>query len=186
MFVQFLLFPWAAKRYGVLRCLRTVSVIFPIIYFVTPFSVLVPSSFRNITIFLVTFSRLTCGIFCFPCCIILLTNSASTRTVLGTLNGVATSASAVGRATGPAILGSMFSYGVKKGFMIIPWWTLTVIAVLSSLPSFWIVEMDGSGEDNDESCEDDFDIDDEQTESRTGVYGATVSGASSSAASRST
>ncbi|TQB77389.1 hypothetical protein MPDQ_003027 [Monascus purpureus] len=194
MFIQFLFFPWAAKRYGVLPCLRTVSILFPIIYAIVPFTVLVPHALRNITISFLILSRLAAGIFCFPCCIILLTNSATSRSVLGTLNGVATSISAVGRAVGPAVLGTTFSFGIKIGFLVVPWWTLTGIAVLSALPVFWIVEGDGLGdEDNEGNEDDDDDDDDDDDESQydgcrkhfVGTYGATGA-TSESSGSRST
>ncbi|OJD26886.1 hypothetical protein ACJ73_01733 [Blastomyces percursus] len=69
--------------------------------------------------------------------------------ILGSLNGVATTASAVGKAMGPAILGGTFSLGVKKGYMILPWWTLAFIASLSALPVFWCKENDQFSESAD-------------------------------------
>lgn len=86
-----------------------------------------------------------CSIFAFPCTTILLTNSAVSLRVLGTLNGVATSVSAVGRAAGPAIGGGTFSWGVKRGYVILPWWTLAFLSALGAIPVFWLVEMDGFG-----------------------------------------
>ncbi|OAL64390.1 MFS transporter [Trichophyton rubrum] len=94
--------------------------------------------------------KLSAVVFAFPSSIILLTNSASSVSVLGTLNGVATSASAIGRAIGPAALGGVFSIGVKAGYMIIPWWTLAFIAAISALPAFWIIETDGFAGDTGE------------------------------------
>ena len=83
------------------------------------------------------------SIFAFPCSTILLTNSASSLRILGTLNGVSTSVSALGRAAGPAIAGWTFSYGVEKGYVILPWWTLAICAVLGAIPVWWLVELDG-------------------------------------------
>jgi hypothetical protein len=84
----------------------------------------------------------------------LLTNSASSLRILGTLNGIATSVGAIGRALGPAIGGSTFTYGVKVGYVILPWWTLSFIATLAAIPSFWVVEGEGFGGDAD-NVEDD-------------------------------
>lgn len=64
-------------------------------------------------------------------------------TVLGTLNGVATSVSALGRAAGPALIGTVFSWGVERGYVIIPWWLLSALALTSVIPAIWIVEQDG-------------------------------------------
>ncbi|GMG32306.1 unnamed protein product [Aspergillus oryzae] len=106
-------------------------------------------------------SALAASIFGFPCITILLTNSATSLTVLGTLNGVATSVSAVGRAAGPAICGAAFSFGVKKGYIILPWWMLSIFGALSALPIYWTVEPDGfqgndAEEEQDEPQESDY------------------------------
>lgn len=143
MFVQFFFFPRIAKAYGVLNITKLVYLVFPVLYFLTPFTALVPSAFRNYVVFLLMLAKLSVSIFSFPCCTILLTNSASSLSVLGTLNGVGTSVSALGRAAGPAIAGATFSFGVKRGFVIIPWWTLAVLAGLAAVPTFWIEETDG-------------------------------------------
>jgi len=84
-------------------------------------------------------------VFAFPCMMILLTNSASSLRVLGTLNGFATSLSAIGRAFGPAVSGVLFTWGVDQGYMITPWWTLAVISALGAIPVWQIKETDGFG-----------------------------------------
>lgn len=104
-----------------------------------------------------------CSIFAFPCTTILLTNSAVSLRVLGTLNGVATSVSALGRAAGPAIGGGTFSWGVKRGYVILPWWTLAFLSALGAIPVFWLVEMDGFGgaeaSDSEDEDDDEEDVD---------------------------
>ncbi|PLN84451.1 permease of the major facilitator superfamily [Aspergillus taichungensis] len=146
MFIQFLIFPPTARRHGALACLRITTIIFPLLYFITPFTALVPPSLRHATVFLLMLAKLAASIFGFPCTTILLTNSASSLRVLGTLNGVATAMSAVGRAVGPAATGAAFSYGVRCGYIILPWWLLAVVAGVSALPVFWTVEPEGFDE----------------------------------------
>ena len=68
---------------------------------------------------------------------------------LGTLNGVATSISAVGRAVGPVFEGWMFSLGLENGYVIVPWWTLAAIAVLGMIPVWYLVEMEGFAGDDE-------------------------------------
>ncbi|KNG82655.1 MFS transporter [Aspergillus nomiae NRRL 13137] len=151
MFLQFLVFPSAAKRFGVLNCLKAMVLVFPVIYLVTPFTALVPESLRHVAVFILMLSKLAATIFGFPSITILLTNSATSLTVLGTLNGVATSISAVGRAAGPAICGAAFTFGVKKGYVIFPWWILAIFGTLSAVPIYWTVEPDGfQGNDAEE------------------------------------
>ncbi|KAF3484023.1 uncharacterized protein GIQ15_03347 [Arthroderma uncinatum] len=155
MIVQFFIFPPTAKRFGVLPCFKVAAFIFPVLYFLTPFLALFPTDrSRQFATIILMAVKLSAVVFAFPSSIILLTNSAPSVRVLGTLNGVATSVSAIGRAVGPAALGGIFSIGVRAGYMIIPWWTLAVIAVISALPAFWIVETDGfAGHDEDKDNE---------------------------------
>jgi hypothetical protein len=82
--------------------------------------------------------------------------------VLGTLNGVGTSVSALGRAAGPALIGAAFSWGIKKGYVIVPWWLLGTLGMTSVIPAFWIVEQDGpyggQKEEEDEGEEEEVSI----------------------------
>ncbi|KAI4261970.1 MAG: hypothetical protein L6R42_002842, partial [Xanthoria sp. 1 TBL-2021] len=144
--IQFLVFPPLARYYGVLNSLKVVTIIFPLVYIVTPFTALLPSPLaQQIVIFVIMLVKCSATIFAFPCTTILLTNSAVSLRILGTLNGVATSVSAIGRATGPALSGVMFETGSKKGWAILPWWVLAGFAVLGAIPVWWLVEMEGFG-----------------------------------------
>ncbi|RDW93523.1 uncharacterized protein DSM5745_00845 [Aspergillus mulundensis] len=154
--MQFYIFPFCAKRFGVLNCVKASTAVFPIVYLLTPYIALIPKSLQNPAICLLILSKLTASIFNFPGITILLTNSAGSLSILGTLNGVATSMSAVGRAAGPAMLGPIFSLGLRAGIIILPWWFLSAISVISAIPILWIVEGDGfqrqdKGQDSDES-----------------------------------
>lgn len=156
MFIQFVIFPRAARRYGVLQCLKVVAIIAPILYFLTPFTALVPEKLQYVTMFVLMQSKLALSIFGFPCCTILLTNTASSMQILGTLNGVGVSISAIGRTVGPAIVGAAFTRGVKMGYVIVPWWVLTFLSALSAVPVFWIRETEGfvpKDEEDDEDSE---------------------------------
>ncbi|KAF7719892.1 Uncharacterized protein PECH_000957 [Penicillium ucsense] len=143
MVIQFTMFPPVAKRYGVLKCFKVSAVILPTVFFVAPFTALAPKNIRVPLVLLVMLIKLGAVVFGIPCCTILLTNSASSMSVLGTLNGVGTSFSALGRAAGPALIGASFSWGIKQGYVIFPWWLLGAIGYLSIIPAFWIVEQDG-------------------------------------------
>jgi hypothetical protein len=98
-------------------------------------------------------------IFAFPCSVILLTNSAVSLRILGTLNGFAVSISAVGRAAGPALGGAAFTWGLEKGYVITPWWLLGIISAAGAVPIWYLQEMEGfsksdsSDEEDDESEE---------------------------------
>lgn len=152
MFIQFLIFPPVARKYGVLNCLKVCTMVFPFIYVLTPFTALFPTPLtRETCMFALMLCKCWAVIFAFPCSTILLTNSAASLRILGTLNGVATSVSAIGRAAGPALAGVTFTLGVEAGFVVVPWWMLAFISCLGAIPVWWLVEMEGFGAKADES-----------------------------------
>ena len=89
--------------------------------------------------------------------------------MLGTLNGVATSVSAVGRAAGPAIGGAVFSWGVGRGWVGLAWWTLAGLAAGGAVPVFWLVEMEGFA--GGEGSEDGADKEEEEEDKEEGNVG---------------
>lgn len=188
MFVQFFVFPPLARKYGVLIWLKIVVIAFPVIYLLTPFTALLPTIRSQVAcMFLAMLLKCLCGIFAFPCSTILLTNSATSLRTLGTLNGIATSASALGRAAGPALAGLVYSAGVKKGYVIAPWWCLSVIAIVAAVPVWWLVEGEGFGGDNDEVSDDDDDEeeDEDEDEASAEAWQAVITGCSAEAPGKS-
>lgn len=78
------------------------------------------------------------GILGFPCVTIMLTNSASSLSILGTLNGVATTLSGVGRAVGPATAGAVFTWGVDgREYIVSGFWFLAAVAILGLIPPWF-------------------------------------------------
>jgi hypothetical protein len=151
---QFLLFPVLARRLGVLVCLRISFLIFPVVFFVTPFIALLPTrSAKEMAMVGLLMIRGVGGTFAFPTSTILITNSAPSLRILGTLNGLATTVSAVGRTFGPATSGSLFTLGLKKGYIILPFWTLSAVALVAFIPTLWLVEGKGFGDDPDSDVE---------------------------------
>ncbi|OCK83370.1 MFS general substrate transporter [Lepidopterella palustris CBS 459.81] len=161
MLIQLILFPPVARKIGILRCLRISFLLFPIVFILTPFTTLLPTPLgKEIAMCAILVVRGFAGTFAFPASTILLTNSASSLRTLGTLNGIATSASAIGRAFGPAIAGSAFTMGVKNGYIIAPFWILAAIALLAAIPTFFLIEGEGFSDDADSGSET-LDSDDE-------------------------
>ncbi len=162
MLIQFFLFPPIARRFGVLNCFKACAIAYPIAYFLIPFTALLPDTrSRVVSCFAVMLVKCWCSIFAFPCSMILLTNSASSMRVLGTLNGFATSFSAIGRAAGPAIGGAMFTVGVEHGYVIAAWWTFSAMAIIAAIPAWLLVEGEGfGGDDGDVSDEEEIEDDD--------------------------
>jgi hypothetical protein len=158
-FIQFLIFPPTARKFGVLNCFKCCAITFPLIYFAIPYTALIQDPIaQQAVMFAIMIVKCFVVIFAFPCSIILLTNSAVSLRILGTLNGFAVSISAVGRAIGPAVTGAAFSWGLEKGYIITPWWLLGVIACVGGIPIWYLVEMEGFSK-TDSSDEEDEDED---------------------------
>ena len=59
--------------------------------------------------------------------------------------------------------GTVFTWGLERGYMIMAWWLLGVIALLGAIPIWYLVEMDGfSKTGSSTSSEDEFDDDDDE------------------------
>ncbi|CAJ2500172.1 Uu.00g030250.m01.CDS01 [Anthostomella pinea] len=159
--IQFLLFPPLCAYFGTLNCYKACMVVFPLVYVATPFTVLVADpTLRYAALLAVMTVKAFAVIVGFPCTTILLTNSATSLNILGTLNGFATTFSALGRASGPAMTGAAFSWGVKNQLIGAPWWILACVAVVGAVPAWMIVDGDGpsgprraEGEDEDTEVE---------------------------------
>jgi len=130
MSLQFLLYPPLARELGARKLLAISAALYPIIYLSTPYSVTITSKtglmaywFFNISLKSIT------GVFAFTSSTIMITNTASSIRVLGTLNGFATSVAALGRAMGPSFFGFLFTRGQKSWVTVTPWYGLTCVAV---------------------------------------------------------
>lgn len=174
---QFLLYPSLARTLGVLSCLRMASLIYPFVFFVTPFVSLIPDhTIKQVAMVALLVVRGLAGTIATPTSTIMLTNSAASLRILGTINGVATSVSAIGRASGPAISGSLFTWGVKHGYVIVPFWTLAFISLIASIPIWWLEEGRGPGRSEGFETEDDTDFVVEDEEDTTGSRLASANG----------
>ncbi|KAI0400784.1 major facilitator superfamily domain-containing protein [Xylaria palmicola] len=162
--IQFVLFPALCARFGVLRCYRACALTFPVVYLVLPFTVLIEDpGWRHAALLATMVVKAFAVIVGFPCSTILLTNSAASLAVLGTLNGVATTFSALGRASGPALAGLAFSWGVRNNMIGAPWWILGLIAAVGALPVWMVAESDDDGPAGSDSSGDSGDDDSDDT-----------------------
>ncbi|KAK3354838.1 major facilitator superfamily domain-containing protein [Neurospora tetraspora] len=169
--VQFFLFPWFCARFGVLRCYRAATLLFPLVYLLTPYTALIEDTHTRYAVFLtLILIKGVAVIIGFPCTTILLTNSASSLRILGTLNGFATTFSGLGRAIGPAVAGAIFTWGVTgRDYIVAPWWFLSLVAAVGAVPSWWIVEGEGptrsleTDSEGEEEGEGEEEVDEEST-----------------------
>jgi hypothetical protein len=146
--LQIWLFSPLTKRFGSLVILRVCLVVLPFLYAIIPFTVLVePQWLRHTLMFTVWMLKGVAAIFAFPCCTILITNSAKSLRHLGTVNGITTALGAVGRATGPMAVGYVFTWGVHHGLLAAPFWLNSLLCIASWYPIFMAKEGPGFGDD---------------------------------------
>ncbi|USP80954.1 hypothetical protein yc1106_08228 [Curvularia clavata] len=105
--------------------------------------------------------------------LLMITNSAPNHNVLGTLNGLAQTLSAAGRAAGPFISGSLFTAATKlkhKG-EVLPFGIFAGIALIGFVLSFGIrgESLEAEGWSDDESEEDEEEEVGEEVNERTGL-----------------
>jgi MFS family permease len=143
-FAQFTIFPPLVKRYGLIYCLRWATAIYSVTYILTPFTVLMPTPFlQQGTLLINMFAKSLGGVFAFPGLTILITNSATNFQVLGTLNGVATSIAAIGRACGPFIAGQTLTWSIGAGYIIAAFWLLAIASIFGHVLMWFIVNGEG-------------------------------------------
>nr|POE63005.1 positive regulator of purine utilization [Quercus suber] len=140
MFATLVLFPFVNRRIGSLATYRLVVLTYPLLYIVVPYLTLVPVAWRTPAIWIVVVWKVTAQALAFPSSSIMLANSAPSKKVLGTLNGVASSAASGFRAFGPTLSGLFQSAGLSVGVLGLPWWVTAVVACCGSVISMAMIE----------------------------------------------
>lgn len=143
MMATVFLFPIVVRRLGALRLFRTLAIVYPLLYITTPFVGLLPSHFKVAGIYFLVIWKCTFMTMAYPSNAILLTNSAPSLLMLGTINGVAASTASLSRAFGPTLSGAMFATGDKLGYSGLAWWSSALIAVLGALISLSMTDKGG-------------------------------------------
>jgi MFS family permease len=129
--LQLFIYPRIQARIGTLGVFRIACFIFPLTYALAPYlSVLPREGFvRWFLIAVVTCAQVMSRTLAIPSTVILLTNSAPAKSVLGTVHGAGNSLSSLARAVGPAVGGWVYAWGMDNGVVGAVWWFyLTVVA----------------------------------------------------------
>jgi hypothetical protein len=91
--------------------------------------------------------------FAIPPMIVLVTNAAPSRHVLGTVHGLTHSVTSGAKFVGPFILGNIYSFGVRWNIIALAWWILSVVSVLGCIASFRLREWGEEDEDEEQSID---------------------------------
>lgn len=151
--LQFLLYPWANARFGLMRCFRGSLVLFPAAYYLAPYIALLPSTTQApdpasgtlvwLGISFVLFLQVAARTFALPATIILLNNSSPHPSVLGTIHGLGQACSATFRTLGPILAGWWFGVWMERGVVGMAWWIVGTIAAFGCVAAYWV--RNGSG-----------------------------------------
>ncbi|KAI0474276.1 major facilitator superfamily domain-containing protein [Xylaria cf. heliscus] len=151
--MQLFLYPWLSARLGTLRSWRVFLLFFPVTYLLLPFLSVVPSSTAPpsqktglaiwVAIGGVLFVQVSARTFALPAQTILVNNCTPHPSILGTVHGLAQSASSLARTIGPVAGGWLYGLGLSHGFVAGVFWGLAGMAVVGVMVSFWVKEGDG-------------------------------------------
>jgi MFS family permease len=157
MIAQIIIFPLVSDRFGPLTTFRIAVLSYPFLYLLVPYLALVPQSIRFLCITIVLLWKVTAQSFSFPSQSIMLANSAPSKRVLGTLNGLAMSSASLARAFGPTLIGYIHAVGRQSGYSIFSWWSCALVALIGAIvscsmatPERQLVKDAVLGEDRDE------------------------------------
>ncbi|PQE20115.1 Major facilitator superfamily transporter protein [Rutstroemia sp. NJR-2017a BBW] len=154
MIATIFLFPIVVRRLGALGLFRTMAISYPILYIVTPYLVLLPENLKMIGLYAVVIWKCTFSTMTYPSNAILLTNSAPSLLMLGTINGVAASTASISRAFGPTISGFLLSTGASLGYSGLAWWCSAAIAMIGAIISLNMTDKGGRMDVDEKSDED--------------------------------
>jgi len=138
LFVQAVIFPLVAERFGIYRLFITVSILHPIAYMMVPFLMYLPSSLLYPGLYTCLFVRNLLAIIAYPVILILIKEATPSPTVLGKVNGLAASAGAACRTVAPPVSGYLYALGSKTHFTGLAWFGSAFVAALGSFQCFMI------------------------------------------------
>lgn len=151
--LQFLLYPWANGKFGLMRCFRGSLFFFPLAYYLAPYLALLPSTSPPpnpasgnviwLGISFVLFLQVAARTFALPASIILLNNSSPHPSVLATIHGIGNACSATFRTLGPMLAGYWYGIWTERGIVGMAWWIVATVASVGCVASFKV--RNGSG-----------------------------------------
>ena len=143
MAAQVFLFPFTVRRFGNLRTFRFVLMVWPLLYLIVPYLVLLPKRLQLVGVYVCLLWRITAQVLAFPAHAILLTNSAPSMLVLGVINGVAASTASLMRAFGPTLSGVIYTAGLNMGYVGLAFWVSGLVSLVGAVESFWVDQAGG-------------------------------------------
>jgi hypothetical protein len=158
MLATMVFFPVVVERLGALRLFQLLALTYPLLYFLSPYLVLLPDPARIYGIYAIIIWKCTFSTFAYPAHAILVRNSAPSMLLLGTINGVAASTASFCRALGPTVSGYLYTIGLNQGYSGLSWWCTALVAIIGAILSRRMTEKSGRMDEKDDEDEESCDI----------------------------
>lgn len=124
--------------------------IFPVVYFCTPFLVRLPEGVGLwIGVGAVLMLQIMARTGAQPGSVMLLTNAVEDRAVLGSVNGVGVSMAGLSRAVGPVVGGLVYAVGLEAGVVGVVFWGMAGVAGVGVGSAWWVKEGRGIEEEGE-------------------------------------
>ena len=138
LFIQAVVFPFAADKLGVWRVFVLVTILHPIAYFIVPYLAVLPENLLLLGIYVCLTIRNLLAILAYPVLLILLKQASVSPSVLGRINGLAASAGAGCRTIAPPVAGLLYGWGLDIGFTGLAYWGTGIVALFGVAQLYFV------------------------------------------------
>ncbi|TLS31060.1 hypothetical protein PpBr36_03004 [Pyricularia pennisetigena] len=156
LFVQAVVFPICAERFGVYRLFIVSTLLHPIAYIIVPPLLYVPENWLFSAIYVCLAVRNLFLIIIYPLLLILIKEATPSPTVLGKVNGLAASVAAACRMVAPPVAGYLYTIGSRMDCTGLAWYMSALVAVIGAIQCFSVARprsLEKSQEQHDEASE---------------------------------
>ncbi|GAA5983821.1 hypothetical protein JCM5350_007560 [Sporobolomyces pararoseus] len=140
---QLLLFPPLQKRAGTVKLYRGLMAMYPLVFALFPVMSSVRNDRKAVWFVMVVFLLLkSIGNMSYACNMLVITDSAPSKRLLGSLNGTAQMCSSLMRSIGPTFASSFFALSISHHLAggLLVFYFMIVLACLATLSTFWLHE----------------------------------------------
>lgn len=131
--LQLFIYPRLQAHIGTLGVFRIALFMFPVTYTIAPYLSLVSQQggFTYwFSVAMIAWSQIMARTLAIPSTVILLTDSAPSKSALGTVHGIGNMLASLARAIGPAVGGWVFAWGMDRDVVgAVLWFYLTIVAI---------------------------------------------------------
>lgn len=138
LFVQAVVFPFAAEKLGIHRLFILVSLLHPVAYLVMPYLIYLPAKWLMLGIYFCLTIRNMLSILAYPVLLILIKEATPSPCVLGKINGLAASAGAACRTIAPPVSGYLYTLGSRMDFTGLAWYGSALVAGVGAVQCFGV------------------------------------------------